>query len=108
MREYLRFHVGGAAGGRLGDGLQRLRRSAHAGVERQPVWTADPEGDPVPRRHEICGIPIGYSGSLGAASAAVMGDFVVVDMFAEACSGAQTPKAAAARAAERAMRYYKS
>jgi len=37
----------------------------------------------------------------------VMGDFIVVDMFAEACSGTQTPKAAAARAAERAKRYYK-
>jgi multiple sugar transport system substrate-binding protein len=37
----------------------------------------------------------GYSGSLGYASAAVIGDFVVVDMFGEACTGNQTPKAAA-------------
>jgi multiple sugar transport system substrate-binding protein len=35
-----------------------------------------------------------------------MGDFLVVDMFAEACTGNQTPKAAAQRAAERAKRYY--
>jgi multiple sugar transport system substrate-binding protein len=35
-----------------------------------------------------------------------MGDFIVVDMFAEACTGNQTPKAAAERAAERVKRYY--
>jgi multiple sugar transport system substrate-binding protein len=48
----------------------------------------------------------GHAGSLGKASAAVMGDFLVVDMFAEACIGNQTPKAAAQRAADRAKRYY--
>jgi multiple sugar transport system substrate-binding protein len=37
-----------------------------------------------------------------------MGDFVVVDMFGEACTGNQTPKAAALRAGERAKRYYKA
>jgi len=35
-----------------------------------------------------------------------MGDFNVVDMFAEACTGNQTPKAAASRAAKRAKRNY--
>jgi multiple sugar transport system substrate-binding protein len=53
-------------------------------------------------------LDIGYSGTLGYASAAVMGDFVAVDMFAEACTGNQTPKDAAERAAERAKRYYKA
>lgn len=48
----------------------------------------------------------GYAGHLGYASAAVMGDFIVVDMFAEAASGAQSPKDAAKRAADRAKRYY--
>ena len=45
---------------------------------------------------------------LGYASAAVMGDFVVVDMFAEACSGNKSSKAAAHDAAERIKRYYKT
>jgi multiple sugar transport system substrate-binding protein len=36
-----------------------------------------------------------------------MADFIIVDMFAEACSGAQTPKVAAERAEARAARYYK-
>src|SRR6202042_3717048 len=47
-----------------------------------------------------------YSGALGNASAAVMGDFVVVDMFAEACTGNKSPKDAAHDAAERVNRYY--
>jgi multiple sugar transport system substrate-binding protein len=49
----------------------------------------------------------GYSGPLGLASAAAMADYIVVDMVAEAASGARTPKEAAARAASRAERYYK-
>jgi multiple sugar transport system substrate-binding protein len=70
-----------------------------------PVWTADPKVTPfrdVLRRS----LDDGYSGKLGYASAAVMGDFVVVDMFAEACSGNKSPKAAAQDAAERVKRYY--
>jgi multiple sugar transport system substrate-binding protein len=35
-----------------------------------------------------------------------MGDFVVVDMFAEACTGNKSPKDAAHDAAERVKRYY--
>jgi multiple sugar transport system substrate-binding protein len=70
-----------------------------------PVWTADPKVTPF-RDVLKYTLDNGYSGTLGAASAAVMGDFVAVDMFAEACTGAQTVQAAAARAAERAKRYY--
>jgi multiple sugar transport system substrate-binding protein len=36
-----------------------------------------------------------------------MADFVVVNMVAEAASGARSPKEAAERAAKRAERYYK-
>jgi multiple sugar transport system substrate-binding protein len=70
-----------------------------------PVWTADPKVTPF-RDVLMRALDNGYSGTLGAASAAVMGDFVLVDMFAEACTGAQTVQAAAERAAERAKRYY--
>ena len=72
-----------------------------------PIWTADPKATPF-RDVLKYALDVGYSGKLGYASAAVMGDFVVVDMFAEACTGDQTPKAAAQRAADRAKRYYKS
>jgi multiple sugar transport system substrate-binding protein len=72
-----------------------------------PVWSEDPKVTPF-RDGLKFALDNGYSGSLGKASAAVIGDFVVVDMFAEACIGNQTPKAAAQRAAERAKRYYQA
>jgi len=37
-----------------------------------------------------------------------MGDFIVVDMFAEACTGQQTPREAAQRAEKRALRIYRA
>ena len=70
-----------------------------------PVWTADPKVTPF-RDVLKYALDDGYSGALGNASAAVMGDFVVVDMFAEACTGNKSPKAAAHDAAERVKRYY--
>ncbi|MGY4409822.1 hypothetical protein ACVWW4_001558 [Bradyrhizobium sp. LB7.1] len=69
------------------------------------MWTSDPKITPYRDCLKRCR-DNGYAGDLGYASAAVMGDFVVVDMFAEAASGSVTPKQAAARAAERAKRYY--
>jgi multiple sugar transport system substrate-binding protein len=72
-----------------------------------PVWTADPKVTPF-RDVLKYAVYDGYAGTLGSASAAVMGDFVVVDMFAEACTGNQTPKAAAQAAAERIKRYYRT
>ena len=72
-----------------------------------PVWTDDPKVTPF-RDGLKYALDNGYSGSLGKASAAVIGDFVVVDMFGEACTGNRTPKAAAQRAAERAKRYYQA
>ncbi len=75
--------------------------------ETNPIWTADPKNTPF--RDTIAGqLDNGYSGTLGAASAAVIGDFVLVDMVAEAATGNRTPKEAAERAAERAKRYYQS
>jgi multiple sugar transport system substrate-binding protein len=51
---------------------------------------------------------LGYAGRLGKESAAAAADFVVVDMFAEACTGQQTPKEAARRAETRARRLYRA
>ncbi len=74
--------------------------------EQNPIWTADPKHTPyrdvvkVMQSH-------GHAGKLGYASAAAMADFIVVNMVAEAASGARTPKEAADRAQQRAERYYK-
>ena len=85
----------------IGYGAQTLKEYAN-----NPVWTTDPkakvygEGPAMVTYH-------GYSGPLGAASAACLADYIVLDMVAEASSGSRSPKEAAERAAERAKRYYK-
>lgn len=75
--------------------------------ESSVVWKTDPKAKPFGEVSKLI-LPNSYAGHLGAASASVLGEFIVVDMFAESCSGAQTPKDAAKRAAERAKRYYQS
>ena len=72
-----------------------------------PVWTSDPKITPFRDCLKRC-LDNGYAGDLGNSSAGAMGDFIVVDMFAEAASGSASPKDAAARAAERAKRYYQA
>ncbi len=71
-----------------------------------PVWKADPNNAPYAKASETLR-PNGYAGPLGYASAAVMADYVLVDMFAEAVTGQQTPQAAMERAEARANRYYR-
>ena len=71
-----------------------------------PVWKANPIHTPYARASETLR-PNGYSGPLGYASAAVMADYVLVDMFASAVTGASTPEEAVASAEKRANRYYR-
>lgn len=75
--------------------------------EANPIWTSDPKIT-VYRDVAARMVDNGYAGPLSAASATVMADYIVIDMVAAAASGSKTPKAAAAEAAERAKRYYKS
>jgi multiple sugar transport system substrate-binding protein len=71
-----------------------------------PVWEADPVHRPYKRASETLR-PNGYAGPLGYASAAVMADYVLVDMIAEAATGQRSPEEAAKRAETRANRYYR-
>jgi len=48
-----------------------------------------------------------YAGKLGQAAAAVLADFVVVDMFAETVTGQLSPKEAMPKAEKRAQRFYR-
>ncbi|RTZ47785.1 extracellular solute-binding protein [Candidimonas sp. SYP-B2681] len=75
--------------------------------EANPIWTEDPKHT-VYRDAASLMLDNGHAGPLGTASAAVMADYVVLDMIAAAASGSKTPKEAAAQAAERAKRYYKT
>jgi multiple sugar transport system substrate-binding protein len=70
-----------------------------------PIWTADPNFTPYAKASETLR-PNGYAGPLGYASAAVMSDYVLVDMFAAAVTGQASPEDAAAQAEKRANRYY--
>jgi multiple sugar transport system substrate-binding protein len=71
------------------------------------VWTADPKHEPF---KDVLKTSLwdGYRGSLGQASAAVLADFVVVQMVASVCAGQATPEEAAQEAERRTKRYYKS
>ena len=74
--------------------------------DANPVWTEDPQHmfyRDVVRTRPACR----YAGRLGKESAGVLADFIVVDMFAEVCTGQQTPKEAAQRAEKRAQRHYR-
>ncbi len=74
--------------------------------EANPIWTEDPKHTVYRDAAKIM-IDHGHAGPLGAASAAALADYIVLDMVAEAASGNRTPKEAAERAAKRAERYYK-
>jgi len=74
--------------------------------EKNPLWSSDPKNAPYSNSMKVM-LPNGYAGTMGYASAATMADFVMVNMVAEAVSGSKSPKEAAARAQQRAERYYK-
>jgi multiple sugar transport system substrate-binding protein len=74
--------------------------------ERNPVWTVDPKHTPFKYSCKNM-LPNGYAGALGSASAGCIADFIVVNMVAEAASGAETVKDAMSRAEKRAKRYYR-
>ena len=88
--------MGVAAGRRLGDRLQRLHGAAAPAWNDNPVWTADPKVTPF-RDVLKYARDVGYSGSLGYASAAVMGDFVLRRHVRRGQQRRQDPKAAAER-----------
>lgn len=50
---------------------------------------------------------MGYKGPISAASGAVNADYVLIQMFASAATGAATPEAAAQEAERRAKRYFR-
>ena len=74
--------------------------------EKSPVWTVDPKHTPYRDLMSKMLWP-GYAGSLGYASSGAMEDFIIVNMFQQAASGAKSAKDAAAEATKRAERYYK-
>ncbi|HEV8646541.1 MAG TPA: ABC transporter substrate-binding protein [Burkholderiales bacterium] len=105
-REYLRFmwekeQYEAWMEAALGFVTQPLRA-----YEAAPVWKSDPKRFAY-RDSVKYMLPNGWPGKLGTASAAVMADFVVVDMIAAACTGSDSIQDAIKQAEKRAERYYK-
>jgi multiple sugar transport system substrate-binding protein len=74
--------------------------------DSSPVWSADPQH--MFFRDVVRGARhAGYAGRVGKESAAVLADFIIVDMFGEACTGQQTPREAVLRAEKRVRRHYR-
>lgn len=73
--------------------------------DKNPIWTSDPKITPY-RDTVKRMLPNGHAGTMGYASAAVMADYVLLDMVAEAALGSASPKDAAANAEKKARRYY--
>ncbi len=75
--------------------------------EANPVWKGDPKislfRDCTARARSIA-----YAGQLGTPAAAVLADYVLVDMVQEAVTGQSSPADAMTKAQRRAERFYKS
>jgi multiple sugar transport system substrate-binding protein len=71
-----------------------------------PVWTEDPKHTPYREciRNMLWN---GYEGPIGPASAAVMAEYVVVDLFANVCARGVSIKKAIDQAEKTIARYYK-
>ncbi len=71
-----------------------------------PIWSADPKHEPYKTVLADAQWD-SYKGSLGEASAAVLADFVIVQMVASVATGQATPEEAAQEAERRAKRAYR-
>jgi multiple sugar transport system substrate-binding protein len=71
-----------------------------------PSWKQDHRITPY---RECAGrvLPNSYDGPLGKSSAAAMSEYIIVDMFADACAGKRTSKEAALAAEKKLARLYK-
>jgi len=76
------------------------------GYDANPIWTADPKTTPYRSVAATASTPAG-SGKMGEAAAAAIADFVLVDMFANYCTGREDVKTAMATAERSAKRIFR-
>jgi len=75
--------------------------------DANPVWTQDPKNT-VYRDVAKRSLTAGGLGSVGEKAATAIDDFVVLDMFANVCTGREDPKSAMKMAERQAQRIYRS
>jgi multiple sugar transport system substrate-binding protein len=76
------------------------------GFRNNPIWTADPKNTPFRDVGETSQTPAGL-GQMSEAAAAAIADFVLVDMFANYCTGREDLKTAMASAERSAKRIFR-
>jgi multiple sugar transport system substrate-binding protein len=76
------------------------------GYKANPIWTADPKNTPYRDVAETAQTPAGI-GKMGENAASAIADFVVVDMFANYCTGREDVKTAMATAERSAKRIFR-
>jgi multiple sugar transport system substrate-binding protein len=74
--------------------------------DANPVWTSDPKNT-IFREAAKRTLTAGGLGSVGEKAAAALADFIILDMFANVCTGREDPKAAIKIAERQAMRLYR-
>jgi len=77
-----------------------------AGFSKNPIWTADPKNTPYRNVAEVSLTPAGV-GQMSENAAAAIADWVVVDMFANYCTGREDVKTAMASAERSAKRIFR-
>ena len=74
--------------------------------DSNPIWTSDPKVTPYRDVAKRTLTPAGV-GTLGEKAAAAVADFIIVDMFANYCTGREDLKSAMASAEKQAKRIYR-
>ena len=75
--------------------------------DANPVWTEDPKRTPY-RDVAKRSLTAGGLGSVGEKAATAIADFVVLDMFANVCTGREDPKSAMKMAERQVQRIYRA
>ena len=75
--------------------------------DKNPIWTADPKTTPYRDVAKRARTPAGL-GTLGENAAAAIADFILVDMFANYCTGREDAKGSIASAERQLKRIYRT
>lgn len=104
-KEYLRFMFQPKQMAPWITGMDGYVTPALKGYAKLPIWTSNP--NITPYRDALVGnLPDGYAGKPGHAAATALNDFVIVNMFADACAQGASPQAAAKSAAQQLRQIY--
>ncbi|MHC2620034.1 multiple sugar transport system substrate-binding protein [Bradyrhizobium huanghuaihaiense] len=88
------------------DGAQGYLTQTLNAYESAPIWTADPKNAVFSQASKRT-LPAAGIGTVGEKAATAIADFIVVDMFANYCTGAKDAKGAMAEAERQLKRIYR-